>query len=233
MAHHAYYVTGNLEEGIKRACLFVERELKLTTSGNPDVTIFRFPGFSVTEARRLITYEMQMPVAGDQKAIIIATSRLFHEAQNAMLKLFEEPHEGTTLFLVIPSEGVLLPTLKSRLIALPESEEKGTERAREFLSLSTDERRTYLEKIVTRSKSEKAGEKQAARQDALILLQELVQVVYASKVRKGEEHMKASLLTDLISFTEILHERSAPLKLIFEHLLLVLPDPRSLPRATV
>lgn len=233
MAHHAYYVTGDLEEGIQHALSFVERELKLSTTGNPDVTIFRFPGFTVTDARRLIAYEMQMPVAGEQKAIIIATSRLFHEAQNAMLKLFEEPREGTTLFLIIPSEGVLLPTLKSRLIALPKSEEKGTERAREFLALSTDDRRTCLEKIVTRSKSEKAGEKQAARQDALILLQELVQEVYAHNVKKGDENMKTSLLTDLLSFTEVLHERSAPLKLIFEHLLLVLPDPQRLPRATV
>ncbi len=233
MAHHAYYVTGDLEEGVQQSLSFVEQDLGLNPIGNPDVTVFRFPGFSVAEARRLISFEMQMPVRGEQKAIIIATSRLFHEAQNALLKLFEEPQEGTTLFLVIPSEGVLLPTLKSRLIKLPETEKHTNDRAHDFLALAGEERKKALEKIAVRSKSKEQNEKQAARQEALVLVQDLTRAVYERPVKKGDEHMKTSLLTDLTSFTEILHDRSAPLKLIFEHLLLVLPDHSSLPRAKV
>ena len=147
--------------------------------------------------------------------IIVAAARLFGEAQNALLKLFEEPSPGSTLVLVIPSEGVLLPTLRSRLAPLTAATQPHA-KGREFLALPKEERAPYLAKLVERSKADKDSEKQAARRDMLVLTQDLTALLR----HKGDR----TLLLDLTSFVEVLHSPSAPMKLIVEHLELVLPE---------
>lgn len=225
MAHHAYVFSGNQEDGVEAALVFCETELGLTRKANPDIAQFSFGLFSVADARRVGDVAMQAPVAGDRKVIILAVARLFHEAQNALLKLFEEPTEGTTLVLVVPAEGILLPTLRSRLIALP-----GTgaalsigKDAEAFLASSKAEREKYVTKLVARSKSDKDAEKQAARLEAVSVISGISRAAYAARQKGGTKELDL-LLRDLDRFAPILHERSAPLKLIFEHLLLVLPE---------
>lgn len=54
--------------------------------------------------------------------IVIATDRFTPEAQNAFLKLLEEPTENTYTFLLIPSQVAILETVQSRTIELIQSE---------------------------------------------------------------------------------------------------------------
>jgi DNA polymerase III delta prime subunit len=221
MNHHAYYVAGDSEEGIGRALAYGERTLGLPASGNPDVVVLRYSLFSVDEARKVHDVVHRMPMKGDTKLIVISASRMFHEAQNALLKVFEEPPSGTYIVLVIPSEGVLIPTLRSRLLSL--EGEKNTnvdsEFVQAFLVAVGEEREKMVAKLLDRAKSDKAEEKQSARNDALALANGLAKAAYA---KKDEPEMQA-LLSDLNRFIPILHERSAPLKLILEHLLVVIP----------
>ena len=239
MASRAYFLTGETEEGIANALAFVEAELGLGTVGNPDVMTLRHGLLSVEDARKLRSLADLSSTTGTQKVLVISASRLFHEAQNALLKLFEEPPEGTMLILIIPSEGMLLPTLRSRLLPLPKG--SGTDafasragiapvdavsiEAQEFLKADTKDREKIITKIVDRAKSDKDDEKQAARLTAIHLVEELTQWAYAKwqseKDPKKRENLHM-LLEDLTAFLPVLHERSAPLKLIFEHLLLVL-----------
>lgn len=220
MAHHAYFITGETEEGIEAALTHAETELGLTRHNNPDLIVMRHGLFSVDDARKIADLAYRIPTAGDQKAIVVAANRLFHEAQNAMLKVFEEPPQGTTLFLVIPAEGMLLPTLRSRLQPLTgQKAHHTTPEVHAFLMGSSSEREKLVAKLVDRSKSDKDEEKQKARNEAIQLVEGLIRAAYAQKERPE----MASFLADLDSFLPILHERSAPLKLIFEHILLVIP----------
>lgn len=231
MAHHAYLLVGDLDESLALATMHIEKELGLVTTGNADVTTLRLPSFSVDNARSLASFAAQS-AAGEARAIIVATSRIYEEAQNALLKLFEEPTPGLTLYLLVPSEGLILPTLRSRLAVL-QAPEGQLERAYAFLRLPTEDRKQYLDKLLDRSKSDKQEEKQVAREEALLLVSELTRYVHELPVRKGNEVQKTELLRDLASFAVILHERSAPLKLIFEHLSLVLPAEGPVPTRRV
>ncbi len=233
MAHHAYFITGDGEEGITLAHVFIERELQLPISENPNVTTLRYGLFSVEDARKLRSLAELSPTVGTEKVLVVSVTRLFHEAQNALLKLFEEPPAGTTLILVLPSEGMLLPTLRSRLLPLPSSSgafaDAGTsgaisDVAQEFISAKAAEREKLVTRIVEKAKSDKDEEKQAARLAAIQLVEGLTIYTYQKWVVEKDMKKRTEqqlLLDDLHAFLPILHERSAPLKLIFEHLLLV------------
>lgn len=224
---HAYFITGEIEGGIASAAAFLESEHGLVALANPDVMTLRHGLLSVDDARRLRSLAELAPTKGEQKALIISASRLFHEAQNALLKLFEEPPAGTLLILVIPSEGMLLPTLRSRLLALPSSSSNEVPtisiEAQEFLKSNSAEREKMMTKIVDRSKSDKDEEKQNARLSAIHLMEGLERAAYAKwNSDRGDTALRL-FLDDTDHFLPILHERSAPLKLIFEHILLTLP----------
>ncbi|MES2225309.1 MAG: hypothetical protein V4480_00680 [Patescibacteria group bacterium] len=229
----AYYVAGEAEEGIAEALAFGERLLGIPAAGNPDVVVLRFGLFSVDDARRLMDTAYRS-ASGDRGRVVVASAtRIFHEAQNALLKLFEEPPEGVTLILVIPSAGLLLPTLRSRLLDLPEGD-GGTESrksevsgiAQRFLTADEDEREKLIAKLLEQAKSDKDETKQQARSNAVSLIEGLMVAAYAQLGRENDPEEKEDLrlfLDDLSAFLPILHARSAPLKLIFEHLLLVIP----------
>lgn len=221
MAHHAYLYTGPQEAGISAARSFLASERGLEGADNPDVRVFAFAGtFSVEDARRIIGFSLQAPVRGSEKAIVIAAGRLFPPTQNALLKTFEEPPPGTTLVLIVPAEGVLLPTLRSRLVPLPRAAARVSPEAEAFLASSQGEREKYVAKLVARSKDGKDEDKQAARQEALRLCEGLLVWLHGRPDLKERDQT----LRELARFMPILHGSSAPVKLILEHLLLVLPE---------
>jgi len=225
MAHHAYVSSGSKSEGIKAAYCFAKEHLGLSLEEGSDITIFEYDHLSVDDARRISIFAAQAPTKGDKKAIIIVTGRFFDNAQNAFLKTFEEPPEGTTLFLVIPAEGMLLPTLRSRLISFSPEDVEIALAAREFLEADPAAREKIVTKLLARSKADKDEEKQAARLDAIRIIEGVTLAAYAARKKtKGDTKDLNLLLQDLDRFMPIMHERSAPLKLIFEHLRIVLPE---------
>lgn len=226
---HAYLVIDTPDAGIARARAFAAAELGLEGGDNPDVVVFSYGLCSVDDARRVTAFAAQAPVGGDAKCIIVSAGRFFHEAQNAFLKVFEEPHEGTTLVLVVPTEGVLLPTLRSRLVRLQSADAKGgvdiPNSDNPFFTLSAAEQEKYVTKLLTRTKADKDAEKQAARLEAATLLGDMARAAHAARDTASAPARTEldAFLRDLNRFAPLMHTRSAPLKLIFEHLLLVMP----------
>lgn len=214
---HAFLTTGDLEKGIKRAISHAESTLGLSANDPANLSVHRYVNFTVDDVRAFSESAYRAPTAGDTRAVILAAGRLFHEAQNAMLKLFEEPPIGMTLYLVVPSTGSLFPTLLSRVQLLPDTGE-GSGVGAAFLGLSQSERKKYLDRLVNRTRSDKPEEKREGRKEVLELVQDLTR-----ELHKDEAFRMTPLMEDLASFTRILHDVSAPIKPICEHLLLVLP----------
>jgi hypothetical protein len=224
MRHHAFYYAGDIEEGVAAALSFGERELGLSGINSPDLITLRYGLFSVDDARLICELASRAPLKGDAKLLVIATGRIFHEAQNALLKTFEEPAPGTYLVLIVPSEGNIIPTLRSRLLPLPgtETESGVSSEAEAFVSGTEGAREKIVEGILDQAKSDDAEEKQAARLAALHLAEGILRVAYIRNQTKGSPELVA-LLKDLSRLIPVLHERSAPLKPILEHLCLTTP----------
>jgi DNA polymerase III delta prime subunit len=222
--HHAYLLTGDSEAGIASALGFTERELGLTASGNPDVVVLRYGLFSVEEARTFQDAVMRAPVRGKTKVIIVSATRFFYQAQNALLKTFEEPPQGTVLILVVPTEGILLPTMRSRLVALPGHELANGKDGitEEFLSAGKEAREKLIAKLLDRTKSDKDDEKAAARSEAVALIEGLTKAAYRAHQESPNPSL-AAFLSDLDAFTPMMHDTSTPLKIIFEHIQITMP----------
>ena len=72
------------------------------------------PSIGIAHVRQLISQVMRRPMVGDTKALIIDTTTLTDEAQQALLKTLEEPPLDTVIFLSAASDTDLLPTILSR-----------------------------------------------------------------------------------------------------------------------
>jgi DNA polymerase III delta prime subunit len=220
-----YVIEAAQEQGIERALTYAESELSMERQSNPDIIVLRYSVCSVEHARKVVSYASQSGLSG-QKLIILAAERLFHEAQNALLKVFEEPPEGTIVMLVVPSVGMLLPTLRSRLTTLPGVEETKqadlSPLATAFITATQEERAKIIKKLLDRTKSDKDSEKQLARVEAQQLVAGITLMVHTAWRKKASAEHEL-LLKELETFTPLLYQPAAPLKLIFEHLLLVVP----------
>ncbi len=236
MSHHAYFFAGDSERGIATATAYAEKELGIQGTNNPDILIQRFGLFSVEDARKISDIAYRSPTNGNQKILIVAAPRIFEQAQNALLKIFEEPPAGVTLVLVIPSEGILLPTLRSRLLPLPHTvQPNATEHratgeidplTKEFIRANTKEKEKLIAKLVDQSKSDTEEVKQVTRASAITLIEGLTKYFYTEREKAKSVNVQQELLlflSDLNRFVPIMHTRSAPLKLIFEHILITFP----------
>ena len=236
MQHHAFVIESEAEHGIEVAQAWAREELGMTIENNPDVVVTRYGLLSVEDARRVSELAAGAPFAGSTKIVIIAATRAYHEAQNALLKLFEEPPPGTYLFLVLPTLGSLLPTLRSRVQILKHEAQSTRARrslgeggksqtktkheinpAEEFIQASK-EKRTAMIKKLTSGKDEE--ERRELREEALAIVNGIEAVAYERGIAKAD----AALLSDIATLRGYLHDRSAPVRMILEHLSLVLPD---------
>ncbi|MBI2025553.1 hypothetical protein HYT04_02070 [Candidatus Kaiserbacteria bacterium] len=223
--HHAFVIEAGTEEGIGVAQAWAGKELGMKIENNPDVVVLRYGLLSVEDARRVTELAAGAPFSGDTKVIIITASRAYHEAQNALLKLFEEPPRGTYLFLIMPSLGGILLTLRSRVQVLKSqisnlksqtSTRHKVNPAEEFIK-ANKERRSAIIKRLTNGKDEE--ERRELREEALAILNGIEAVAYRSLTSVES----TALLSDIATLRGYLHDRSAPVKMILEHLSLVIP----------
>lgn len=231
LRHHAFVIEAEAEEGITAAQAWAKRELGMKARGNPDIVVVRYGLFSVEDARKVSELAAGAPFACEHKVIIIAASRAYHEAQNALLKLFEEPPAGTYLFFILPSLGGLLPTLRSRVQVLnmrgfvnPSSDEGFTKpvipkTAEEFMKASKEKRSTMIKKLTSGSDEE---ERRDNREEAIAIVNGIEAIIYIHhSVGFPKSYME--MLEDIQILRGHLHDRSAPVKMILEHLSLVIP----------
>ncbi len=90
----------------------------------PDVMHMRGARLGIDEVRGLVREANLTPLASTERVFLLAYDDMTIEAQNALLKILEEPPQTSRFYIVARREGLLLPTLRSRLVLL-ESEGDG------------------------------------------------------------------------------------------------------------
>lgn len=116
--HHAYIIEGAHTDCVPKLLSFVETELAMPIVGNPNIWREHFEAFGIDEGRRLKEMQSLRAVSGDRKIFILSVNSITFQAQNALLKVLEEPTVGTHFFFVLPTTSMLLPTIFSRVVLI-------------------------------------------------------------------------------------------------------------------
>lgn len=197
--HHAYLLVA---EDLSFLDSILD-QLEIRRAGNPDFLIYRLETFGISEARELSAKAVRKSFS-DRKIFAIHADTMTLEAQNALLKTFEEPYPGTHFFVLVREEEMLIPTLRSRMMILKsEAQETKLTEAEKFLSLGIKERLLFVKKFIEE-------ERQLAP-----FLDNLLKVL-------KEKREPVDKIDRIFSMRRFAEDRSASSRLILEHLSLVI-----------
>lgn len=216
VSHHAYYIEDSLANFDAYAQQL--RESEHIESHDPNFVAQNYEKFGIDEARALIQLS-SLKNTSSRALFFIGAASMTSEAQQALLKLFEEPQTGTTYILLVP-HGTLLPTLKSRFMEFPQYEQgrtllKKTQaggEAREFLRWPYKKRSDWI--TVTLKNEDGVRERVRA------FLNELEAELHP---KIGESQDIREGLAEIAHFREYLSDRAPSLKMILEHFAATLP----------
>ncbi len=155
--------------------------------GNPDVYVREYAAFGVDEARELSQRASSRAIASPRRIFVIVTPGMTGEAQNALLKTFEEPSGDAIFFIIVPSPYTLLPTLRSRaqLLKLSSSEAVSSIDIQEFLEAKPQARLDMLKPLLDKDEDDKRD-----TSGAIVFLSALEQQL-AVNPKTNEEGLRA------------------------------------------
>lgn len=217
LTHHAYLIEDSTSLfDIYAATLRVSEKFE---EGNPDFFSQKYDKFGIEESRELYTRASLKTVSG-RALFIVGISSITTEAQQALLKLFEEPQKGL-VFVVLTPPGLFIPTLKSRFLPF----EQGStllksarfdlaQGVSEFLAAPYAKRSAMMADMLDADEEEDVKEKV---RDFLARFE----VALAPKV--GESPAVRASLEDIAKFRSYVNDRSPSLKMILEHFAATLP----------
>lgn len=116
---HSYMFIGTSGVG---KMLFAKEFAKLILEGNTtdlDIIEPEEGKIKIEQVRNLQSRISEKPIESNKKIYIInCADTMTKEAQNCLLKTLEEPPEYAILILIITSESLILPTIKSRCMKI-------------------------------------------------------------------------------------------------------------------
>jgi len=113
--HHAHVCAGDKEQILESVLSFIKDDLSIEVVGNPDVRIGHFDNFGINDARSINMAQLKKSTNGGKMIFVMSLVSITSEAQNSLLKMFEEPTKDTYFFVITNTADIFLPTLLSRV----------------------------------------------------------------------------------------------------------------------
>lgn len=203
--HHAYLVEGNPQEIIRIGKEWLSSH-SYPVDGNPDILEDVHDVFTIQEARRLKEVAYLKPVSQNYRIFFIGMGTVNEEAQNALLKIFEEPSPSSRFFLIVPRREAIIPTLASRLMSIGRfNDGQSIIDASEFVAAIPAKRIEMVQSLIEEKDVYNVG----------MFLSELERIY--NKERKSE------VCRELWQTVRILQSTTVSMKLVLENLALTLP----------
>ncbi len=242
--HHAYLIEGTREKIVPEIFSFCEN-LNIKISGNPDFCHITVDNFKIDEAFNLRAMSTDKSFTPGKKVFVICVNSFSLDAQNVLLKMFEEPIENTHFFLVVPDTNSLLKTLVSRFYVISArqglaEEVKDTEK---FISVSLQKRIDFIKELLIEpeEKDEEGNEivvLDSTRSKALKFLNALEIILHSKFVKNfsgltllevpsGTHTVQNSLqicLQHFFKVREFLRMPGSSVKTLMESVALIIPN---------
>jgi DNA polymerase III delta prime subunit len=224
LSHHAYLLIGG-DATRQELLAMLEKQHDTPAQANPDFYDRRYQSLTIDDAREIKSTAETRPIGSTGKKVFVLTmNSITVEAQNALLKLLEEPPEYAHFFLIVPSAHLLLPTVKSRLSFIgngsAERKDSGAKHT------TDDELSKVTKKFVTSSKiqrletvkklMEQITKEKKTKQDAIDLLNAIQAAIYEEKGAKTGK----SALEAIEVARKYANDRAPSMKMLLEYVAL-------------
>jgi hypothetical protein len=233
--HHAYLLEGARDEITGEILKFCE-SINIKTSGNPDFYHIAIDNFKIDEALDLRAMSTNKSFSTGKKIFLLCVNTFSLDAENVLLKMFEEPIENTHFFLIVPDVNSLLKTLISRfylISPIPGIGEEAKE-AEKFINMPLKNRIDFIKELLvapeaptperigvpTFDESQNIG-KDGTRAKALKFLNALESVLH-KKVSKGT--FDTGVFEHIFKVREFLRMPGSSTKTLMESVALVIPE---------
>lgn len=219
--HHACLCEGKTEEVFSDICSVLEKYVNFSVKGNPDFWHGEFDTFGIEDGRKIKELQTRKAVSGGKQIFIISAEFFTNEAQNSLLKVFEEPTKNTHFFIITPNAETLLPTLRSRMLILRRADISKTIEdmspvsvinIEEFLKGSKAQRLELLKDII----------EEKDKSAAISFLNELEKTLYEKYIGSSSK-AERDILEEIIKAKKYLNSRAPSVKIILEHIALITP----------
>lgn len=220
--YHSYVVEGNPEEIAYLLREFLEVRGDINKK-SPDVMLSLHDSFAMEDSQMIKEWYQNKPTDGKKKVCIIGAKFINREAEQTLLKIIEEPTDNTHFFIVVPDSSLLLGTILSRVHLVNNIEsnnEEGDKIAEDFIK-STPALR--IEKVAEIIKEFKDNENSGGlRHRAISLINGIERIVYKKWKGDVDNEDTKFILNELKNCRDFLSTPGASVKMILEHLALVI-----------
>ncbi len=229
--HHAYLIEGDREEVLGDLYEFIQ-SLGMKREHNADITEIILDAFKVDDARSLKSFASLRGVTNtksSKKIFIITANNFLLEAQNSLLKLFEEPIENTHFFIIVPDTSIFIETILSRvyLINTPQALTQETKDAEKFIKMDPSARLNFIKDLLTEDEEEEdAISVNSPRSRALKFLNALEFVLHKKVLLKvkNTEAKDADFFEHFFKVRQFLRQPGSSTKTLMESVALVTPQ---------
>lgn len=224
--HHAYLIEGARDEIVPQIIKFLE-DMGVNTVANSDFTHIKLDSFKIEDARNLKSFGTQKGFSTDKKIFIISANNFLLEAQNTLLKMFEEPIENTHFFIIIPDTNSLLKTFVSRFYLIKREIEVGggLEVAEKFIKMSLKDRIDFIKELLVVPEEDEEGNEililDSARSKAIEFLNALETVLHNKIVKNFSDLIPP--FEHIFKVREFLRMPGSSTKSLMESVALIVP----------
>ncbi len=227
--YHTYIVTGSIDSAPILLREYLEEKGHITTS-SPDLLLQSYDSFTIADSKEIKEWASMKSVGSGKRVCIISAKFINREAEQSLLKVLEEPGDGTHFFIIVPPSVVLLDTTLSRahVIDLDSAEESGSgdEQAQKFVQLSPKDRIEYVAAMIKSHEDDETSG--GIRHDATNLingveqsLHKKLQSLILSKDTNSQKNI-TFIFGELAKAREFLNTPGASVKMILEHIALMI-----------
>ncbi len=211
--HHAYLVEGSRDALVSEILAF---------SKGSEICHITLDTFKIEDARNLKSLGAEKANQEGKKVFVIATSSILREAQNAMLKIFEEPIPDTHFFIVVPDASALLPTFVSRFFLIREErEDLGSKMAQEFIKMPANKRLDFIKELLVDDDEENLAT-DSPRTKALRFLDSLESELHTRLVSKAA--FDTGVFEHIFKVRQFLRQPGSATKTLLESTALIIPN---------
>ena len=218
--HHAYLVEGLKEEILPKIYDFVE-SMGFKIKNNPDLYNISLDTFKIEDANNLRSFQYEKSILGGKKIYIISADIFLLEAQNTLLKIFEEPTLDTHFFIIVPDLEIFLPTIFSRCRVVRSNLKLKADwqNAENFIKMTPKNRVEFLKNFV---KTDDKDNDESVRLRALKFLNALESILHEHL--SGNIKLSSSIFGQIWKVREFVKQPGSSIKNLLEYLALIVPE---------